>query len=163
MMTPGEYDKLARSGCFVCRIVEGNPLMADPQIVYEDDRVIAFLNQLPTQEGYTIVSPKKHYERYEEMDEGDWLYLQKVVQKIAKAVAASTSAIRMYLASLGSPERNAHIHIHVCPCPTGTPMEKQQFAAMDMGEGRSLDVSPERMKELATSIKQNLDTKSIAH
>lgn len=155
-MTSEEYDKLARSGCFVCRIVEGNPLMANPQIVYEDDRVIAFLNQLPTQEGYTIVSPKRHLERYEEMDEDDWLYLQNVVQRIAKAIAASTKAIRMYLASLGSPERNAHIHIHVCPCPPGTPMEKQQFTAMDMGEGKSLNISPERMSEIADSIKQKM-------
>ena len=159
MMTSEEYDKLARSGCFVCRMVEGNPLMADPQIVYEDDKVIAFLNQLPTQEGYTIVSPKKHFERYEEMDEEDWVYLQRVVQKIAQAVTISTDAIRMYLASLGSPERNAHIHIHVCPCPPGTPMEKQQFAAMDLGEGKSLSVSPERMRELATSIRHNLSIK----
>jgi diadenosine tetraphosphate (Ap4A) HIT family hydrolase len=93
------------------------------------------------------------------MNEEDWLYLQKVVQKVAKAVAVSTGAIRMYLASLGSPERNAHIHIHVCPCPPGTPMEKQQFAAMDLGEGKSLDVSLERMKELATSIKQKMNIK----
>jgi hypothetical protein len=44
------YDRLARSGCFVCTIVQGRPLLPDPQVVYEDGEVIAFLNHFPTQE-----------------------------------------------------------------------------------------------------------------
>ncbi len=158
MLSYQEYDKIARSDCFVCRIVEGNPLIPDPQIVYEDDRVIAFLSQLPTQVGYTIVSPKEHLERYEEINENDWLFLQLIVQKVAKAVSASTGAIRMYLASLGSPERNSHIHIHVCPCPPGTPIEEQQFQAMEIKGGKYLEINPERMKEIAKSIRQKLET-----
>jgi hypothetical protein len=35
-------------------------------------------------------------------------------------------------------------------------MEKQQLAAMDLGEGKPLSISSERMKKLADSIKQNL-------
>lgn len=156
MLTDLEYDKIARSGCFVCRIVDGNPLIENPQIIYEDEKVIAFLSQLPTQKGYTIVSPKKHLERFEEMNEADWLYLQKIVQRIANAVSVSTGAIRMYIASLGSPERNSHLHIHVCPCPPGTPIEDQQFAAMEVKDGKYLDINLERMREIAANIKQNL-------
>lgn len=156
MLTLEEYDKIARSGCFVCRIVEGNPLIPNPQIIYEDDKVIAFLSQLPTQEGYTIVAPKKHAERYEELPEEEWLGLQKIVQNVARSVSKTTKAIRMYLASLGTPERNAHLHIHVCPCPPGTPFEDQQFAAMEMKNGKYLEISEARMKELAEKIKENL-------
>lgn len=57
LLTEEEYDRLARSACFVCRIVEGNPLLPNPRIIYEDEQVIAFLNHLPTQEGYAIVCP----------------------------------------------------------------------------------------------------------
>lgn len=146
-----EYDRLARSGCFVCRIVEGKPLVPNPRIVYEDQQVIAFLNQFPSQEGYTIVCPKRHAERFEsDLDPEEWVHLQSVVQRIAGAIADVTGAIRIYIASLGSPERNAHVHIHVCPCPSGTPFAEQQFAAM---QGH-LTVSDARMDDLAQRIRE---------
>src|SRR5688572_23056428 len=140
-MNPGEFDRIARSDCFVCRIVAGNPLVPKPHIVYEDEQVIAFLNQFPTQADYTLVCPKKHVERFEtELTAAEWLYLQQVVQRVAQAVSDTTQAIRIYIASLGSPERNAHLHIHVCPCPAGTPFQEQQFAAMQLKEGHYLQL-----------------------
>ncbi|MBI5288356.1 MAG: HIT family protein [Chloroflexi bacterium] len=150
------YDRVTRSACFVCRIVEGRPLFPNPRIVYEDDSVIAFLNQFPSQEGYTIVCPKRHDERFEmDLSLEEWAHLQRVVRDLARAVADATGAMRMYIASLGSPERNAHLHIHVCPCPAGTPFEKQQFAAMDLRGGQALlTLSDARLDELAGSIRQ---------
>ena len=153
-MNHEDYDRLARSDCFVCRMIAGKPLVPNPQIVYEDEQVIAFLNQFPTQEGYTIVCPKRHIERFEsEMSAEEWLHLQKVVHRIAQAVSASTQAIRMYIASLGSPERNAHLHIHVCPCPPDTPFHQQQFEAMQIKDGQFLQLDETRMRELASQIR----------
>ncbi len=142
------YDAVARSDCFVCRIVEGKPLIPNPRIVFEDNQVIAFLNQFPTQEGYTLVCPKRHVERYEtDLSEEAWIHLQRIARRVAQAVAQTTGAIRMYLASLGSPERNAHLHLHVCPCPEGTPFERQQFAAMEMQGGLYLDDASVTVKQ----------------
>jgi diadenosine tetraphosphate (Ap4A) HIT family hydrolase len=152
-----EYDAVARSACFVCRILEDRPLIPNPRIVFEDHQVIAFLNQFPTQEGYTIVCPKRHVERWEaELSEEEWLHLQRITHNVARAVSETTGAVRMYLASLGSPERNAHVHLHVCPCPSGTPFEQQQFAAMEMKDGRYLDLSDERLDEMAAQIRRRL-------
>ena len=156
-MTPDEYDRIARSNCFVCRIVEGKPLVANPHIVYEDEQVIAFLNQFPPQEGYTLVCPKRHVERLEsDLMAEEWLHLQMVVQRVALAVSETTNAIRMYIASLGSPERNAHIHIHVCPCPPNTPFVAQQFEAMQIKNGKYLLLSDERLQELSSTIRNKL-------
>jgi diadenosine tetraphosphate (Ap4A) HIT family hydrolase len=158
-MNHEEYDRIARSACFVCRIVEGKPLIPNPHIVYEDDQVIAFLNQFPTQEGYTIVCPKRHVERLEsDLNVSEWIHLQIVVQKIARAVAETTQAMRMYIASLGSPERNAHLHIHVCPCPSAMPFDQQQFAAMQIKDGQFLQLSDDRTIELAFQIRTRLNT-----
>ncbi len=155
--TPEEYDQIARSDCFVCRLVAGNPLVANPHIVYEDEQVIAFLNQFPPQEGYTIVCPKRHVERFErDLSLEEWLHLQAVVQRVALAVSETTHATRMYIASLGSPERNSHIHIHVCPCPLNTPFELQQFEAMQIKNGEYLLLSEERQAELASQIRAKL-------
>lgn len=156
-VTFAEYDAVARSACAVCRIVAGRPLFPNPRIIFEDAQVIAFLNQFPTQEGYSIVCPKRHVERYEvDLSEEEWIHLQKVARRVAKAISDATGAIRMYLASLGSPERNAHLHLHVCPCPEGTPFEQQQFAAMEWRDGRYLEMTDERFDEIAAQIKRYL-------
>lgn len=157
-MNHEEYDRIARSACFVCRIVEGKPLIPNPHIVYEDEQVIAFLNQFPTQEGYTIVCPKRHGERLEsDLNAAEWIHLQKIVQRVARAVSETTQAMRMYIASLGSPERNAHLHIHVCPCPPATPFDEQQFAAMQIKDGQFLQLDEDRMIELAFQIRTRLN------
>jgi diadenosine tetraphosphate (Ap4A) HIT family hydrolase len=156
-LTPEEYDALARSGCFVCAIVEGDPFVPNPRIVYDDDQTIAILNQFPSQEGYTIVCPKRHVERFEtDLSPAEWTHLQSVVQQVSRAVSKATGAIRVYLASLGSPERNPHLHIHVCPCPPGTPFAQQQFAAMQLDEGQYLLLSDERLDELAERIRRGI-------
>ena len=76
---------------------------------------------------------------------------------MARAVSETTGAIRMYLASLGSPERNPHLHVHVCPCPPGTPFDQQQFAAMTSSGGQYLLLSDERLDELAVTIRAHVD------
>jgi histidine triad (HIT) family protein len=158
-VTAEEYDRKARSACAMCRIVDGRPLFPGVRVVYEDDRAIAFLNQFPSQEGYTIVCPKRHAERYEtDLSSEEWLHLLDIVQRIARAVSQATGAIRMYLASLGSPERNAHLHVHVCPCPKGTPFEAQQLAAMHRSDGQYLQLSDERLDELADLIRRGMVT-----
>ena len=156
-VTAAEYDAAARTACFVCRIVEGRPLFPGVRVVYEDIETIAFLNQFPSQEGYTIVCPKRHVERFEaDLSPGEWLRLQAVVQRVARAVSEATAAIRMYIASLGSPERNPHLHVHICPCPPGTPFERQQFAAMMFENGQYLPLSDDRQDEIADLIRDRL-------
>jgi diadenosine tetraphosphate (Ap4A) HIT family hydrolase len=152
------YDRLARSGCFVCAIVQGRPLLPDPQVVYEDGEVIAFLNHFPTQEGYTLVCPRRHLERFErDLTADEWAHLQRVVQRVARAVADATGAMRMYVASLGSPERNPHLHVHVCPCPAGTPFELQQFAAMMHESGIHRIAPSDRQRLVARRIREFME------
>jgi diadenosine tetraphosphate (Ap4A) HIT family hydrolase len=123
----------------------------------EDDEVIAFLNHFPTQEGYTLVCPRRHLERFErDLTSDEWTHLQRVVQRVARAVADATGAIRMYVASLGSPERNAQLHVHVCPCPAVTPFELQQFAAMMHHGGVHRLAPPERQRLVARRIRECL-------
>lgn len=156
-MDAAAYDRLARSACFVCAIVEGRPLLPDPQILYDDGEVIAFLNHFPTQEGYALVCPRRHAERYErDLSTAEWLHLQGVVHRVSAAVADATGAIRMYIASLGSPERNAHLHVHVCPCPQGTPFDLQQFAAMMHRGGKYVIAPLDRQRATAKRIRARL-------
>ena len=87
-ITNAEYDALAPSACFVCRIVEGRPLFPNPWIVFDDDAVIAFIDQRPSQEGHTLVCPKRHAERFEsDLSPEEWHHLLEVVQRVAGSVS----------------------------------------------------------------------------
>lgn len=157
VMDEAEYHRLTTSACFVCKIVQGDPLKPGVKIVYEDEHHIAFLNQFPTQEGYTIVCPKKHVKRFEsDMTSEEWQALQAVTQKVAHAVAQATSAIRMYTASRGRLDRNSHVHIHVCPCSQDTPPELQEIAAMTKIDGEYLALEDSQMEKIAQSIRSYL-------
>ena len=152
-----EYDRIARSDCFVCRLVAGRPLLDGHRMLYEDDETIAFLSAIQTQRGYSLVCPKRHAERFEtDLDAREWAHVQEVVHAVAAAVSSATGAMRMYVAALGSPERNPHVHVHVCPCPAGTPFEAQQLAAISPPDGTRLVLSDAERDELAEAIREAL-------
>jgi histidine triad (HIT) family protein len=151
-----KYNELASSDCFICRIVAGRPLIPGVHVVDEDDFTITFLSQFPTKEGYTLVCPKNHIERYEaDMSSRDWQTLQKKVHQVSRAVAKALPTKRLYEVSWGSPERNSHLHIHICPCPEGTLPEDQQIAAMDYRKGY-LKLDDAKMSNIAQAIKSCL-------
>jgi hypothetical protein len=75
---------------------------------------------------------------------------------VAYAVAEATGAIRIYLASLGSPERNAHLHVHVCPCPAGTPFDEQQFRAMMRKDGEHALAPTSALRRVAVRVRAAL-------
>jgi histidine triad (HIT) family protein len=151
-----KYNELASSDCFICRIVSGKPLIPGVQIIDEDDFTITFLSQFPTQEGYTLVCPKNHIERYEsDMSSNDWQALQAKVHQVSLAVTKAMPTKRIYEVSWGSPERNSHLHVHVCPCPEGTLPEDQQIAAMDYRQGY-LKLDDDKVTQIAKAIKAYL-------
>jgi galactose-1-phosphate uridylyltransferase len=103
------YARRSREGpCFVCAILDGHPGYSH-HCVYEDDDTIAFLNRYPTLLGYCLVAPKRHVESWvHDLDDEEFLALQHVVRRVAKAAAAVVPTERMYCLSLGSQQGNAH-------------------------------------------------------
>jgi diadenosine tetraphosphate (Ap4A) HIT family hydrolase len=56
--------------------------------VYEDATTIAFLARWPTLLGHTLVAPKQHIESWvHDLGESQFLALQEVVHRVAKAAA----------------------------------------------------------------------------
>ena len=58
------------SECVFCKIIRKE---APATIVYEDDKVVAFLSNRPVNVGHTLVVPKRHYENIYEIPEEKWL------------------------------------------------------------------------------------------
>jgi diadenosine tetraphosphate (Ap4A) HIT family hydrolase len=124
--------------------------------VFDDGDHVAFLNRYPTVYGYVLVSPRRHVEHVvRDLSEEEYLRLQAVVYRVARAVEAVVASERTYVLSLGSQQGNAHIHWHVAPLPPGTPYEWQQFHAL-MAEHGVLALSTEQFEQLADRIRSAL-------
>jgi len=124
--------------------------------VYEDAATIAFLARPATLLGYCIVAPKRHVEDWVDgLGEEEYLALQRVVHRVARAVARVVPVERMYCLSLGSQQGNAHLHWHVAPLPPGAPYDRQQYHAL-MAENGVLDVDDRDQADLARAIRSRL-------
>ncbi|MEU4328162.1 HIT family protein [Nonomuraea dietziae] len=151
------YVERVRNGpCFVCAIVSGDPAHGLEEILYEDDRHLAFLARYPTVPGYTLVCPKAHVEHaVRDLDEEDYLALMAVVRRVALAVEAAVPSERTYLLTLGSQQGNSHLHWHIAPLPPGTPYHEQQFYAL-MSENGLIPWDTGRAAALAARIRAAL-------
>ena len=152
------YVRRVRSGrCFICALVAGGAEDAH-EVVFDDGEHIAFLNRFPTLYGYVLVSPRRHVEHiFRDLSGEDYLRLQAVVYRLARAVEAVVPSERTYVLSLGSQQGNAHVHWHIAPLPPGTPYERQQFHAL-MAEHGVLALSTEQSEELAARIRSALES-----
>jgi diadenosine tetraphosphate (Ap4A) HIT family hydrolase len=146
-----------RQGCFICKLVAGDPSLPAHHVVWRSDRAIAFLNRFPTVYGYTLVAPVAHREQVTgDFSLQQYLELQRVIHAVAEALRTELKPDRVYIASLGSQQANAHVHWHVVPCPPGVPFEEQQLALLDVQRRGVLEISAEEGQALAAQLRAHL-------
>ena len=101
--------------CVFCQIIAKK---SPACIVYEDEKVMAFLSNRPVNEGHTLVIPKKHYENIYEIPEEEIAYLYKVVKRVAIAVrdAMEAEGIRVVQNNgWAAGQVIFHHHVHIIP------------------------------------------------
>lgn len=101
--------------CIFCNIVAGN---IPASKVYEDDKVVAFLDITQVTKGHTLVIPKEHVRNILDMDSPTASHLFSVVPKIARGLQKATGASGLNV--LNNSEEIAgqtvfHAHIHLLP------------------------------------------------
>jgi diadenosine tetraphosphate (Ap4A) HIT family hydrolase len=150
------YVRRSRSGpCFVCAFLAGDPDYVH-DLVFDDGEHIAFLSRYPPLYGYVLVSPRRHVEHIvRDLSRDEYLRLQAVVYRVARAVEAVVPSERTYVLSLGSQQGNPHVHWHIAPLPPGTPYERQQFHAL-MAENGVIEWSREQSGNLAAQLREAL-------
>lgn len=92
--------------------------------IYEDDRVLAFLEIHPIMEGHTLVVPKKQIDHIWDLDEDDYEYLWSTVKKIGMHIREVIGSPRVGITveGFGVP----HAHVHLMPIYHGNDLKKQQ-------------------------------------
>lgn len=101
--------------CIFCKIVK-NELPAE--IVYEDDKVIAFLDIKPVNPGHTLVIPKKHFENIHDTPDEMVGKLAIAAKKIAGAIQTNLGAGGVNIGmnnGAAAGQLVFHAHIHVMP------------------------------------------------
>ena len=132
--------------CIFCQIVAGE---IPSYKVYEDDRVLAFLDIAPVNHGHVLVIPKQHYADLLELPEETLCLLAKAVKKIAPAVLTATGAKGFNL-GLNNGEVAGqvvkHFHWHIMPRFPDDGHELWSGGKYEAGEA----------DEMAEKIKNNL-------
>jgi histidine triad (HIT) family protein len=133
--------------CVFCRIVRKE---APASILYEDDRVLVFLDIRPLNEGHTLVIPKKHYETVYDMPEDLVSYTYKLVKRMAVAVKAATEADGITIIQQNghaAGQEIFHMHVHVVP----------RYAGQKLPHFRDIpDASREQLERAAEQIRKHL-------
>lgn len=148
------YVSRVRTGpCFVCGIVGGSTHQPE-HVVFRDEQYIAFLPRFHVLLGYVLVAPVDHREAVaDDFTTDEYVALQAVVHRVARALATVVPTERVYVLSLGSQQGNAHVHWHVAALPPGVPYDEQQFHAL-MAEAKGvLVLSDDEQRELADRVR----------
>lgn len=138
--------------CVFCKILNKE---FESSIVYEDEKVFAFMDIQPVNEGHVLVIPKIHAAYLADLDDALLGHMASVAGKIAKSIRKSdvrSEGVNLFLSDGEVAGQEVwHAHMHVIP----------RFK--DDGFGLKRDPiknfqKPSRMKldEVAEKLKKNL-------
>ena len=99
--------------CIFCKIVEGK---IPSKKITETEKSLAFLDAFPLTRGHTLVIPKKHYAKIQEMSKEDNSDLFEIVRiltgKMERLAPSSLVAIHN---GKESGQEVPHVHVHIIP------------------------------------------------
>lgn len=103
------------SDCLFCRIIAGE---IPAEKVFEDDRMVAFMDIQPINPGHLLVVPKEHSRDLTEMSPEDVGSLFRLVQHVARSVrdAVGAPGFNIGVNTGGAAGQVVfHTHVHVMP------------------------------------------------
>ena len=99
--------------CIFCKIANKE---IPSKIITETNKSIAFLDAFPLSRGHTLVIPKCHYEKVQDMTDMDntdlFNTVHKVISKVDKLTGATLLAIHN---GKDSGQEIPHVHVHLIP------------------------------------------------
>jgi histidine triad (HIT) family protein len=103
------------NNCVFCKIVKGD---IKPHIIFEDEKTIAFLDAYPLAKGHTLIVPKIHVSKLEQLDEkiveAFFRTIHKLIEPIQESVDAQATTIGINNGK-ESGQDIPHVHAHIIP------------------------------------------------
>ena len=123
------------SDCVFCEIIDGG---VSSHVVYEDERVIAFLDANPASRGHTLVVPKQHVEDIHGARGME--YLWDVLVAVSDAVDESLDPAGINIAQnngVAAGQEVFHLHFHVTPIYDGDEL-RVSYDRSDLVDGEDV-------------------------
>ena len=99
--------------CIFCKIIAGE---IPAKILAETENSIAFMDAFPLTKGHSLVIPKKHYEKIQDIPSNENSELFSTVQKIISKVDKLTGATLMAIHNgKDAGQEIPHVHVHLIP------------------------------------------------
>ena len=126
--------------CIFCKIVHGE---IPCHKIYENEKILAFLDINPITRGHTLIIPKKHATDLIEMNEEDASQIIMAAKKIAPALLKAVNASGINLLNSNGKEAGQvvfHYHLHLIPRQSDdgvrlfTPTRKHDGDLTEVGE-----------------------------
>lgn len=134
--------------CIFCKIINGE---IPSEKVYEDDKVFAFMDINPLNDGHVLIIPKSHAGTIHEIGEDDFLAVMSATHKLAAAVRKALNPDGINLLQLNGKAANQvipHLHVHIVPRWSGDGLTVSQW---EIVAGNM-----EKIKSVAEQIKNSL-------
>ena len=134
--------------CIFCKIAK---MEIPAKIITETKNSVAFLDAFPLARGHTLVIPKHHYEKVQDMTDNDnsdlFNTVLKVISKVDKVTGSTLLAIHN---GKESGQEIPHVHVHLIP------RQSNDLAGPvhDMFKNRP-KLSDNELDELCTKIKNS--------
>ena len=104
--------------CIFCKIIGGE---ISARVIMQNEKAMALLDAFPLTAGHTLVIPKSHYAKVQQMSEQDAVAVFDMVWKLAGAVETASqvnaSTIAIHNGSDAGQEV-PHVHVHIVPRKT---------------------------------------------
>ncbi len=105
--------------------------------IYEDDKVLAFLDIHPESRGHVLVIPKNEVDRIYDLPEDDYEALMRACKKISRHME-DTLGVRTLWKVVGTDVPHAHVHL--------MPLDET------WEYGRILELAPEEFEEIREKL-----------
>jgi histidine triad (HIT) family protein len=98
-----------------CEIVKRNTAS---HVVYQDEDYIAILDKYPISIGHTLVMPKKHFERVNDLSPREFSNLYARVYALNRIITSRMNASASHISINDGAAANQlipHVHVHIIP------------------------------------------------
>ena len=132
--------------CIFCKIILGE---IPSYKIYEDEKVLVFLDIGPVSYGHTLIIPKKHYANLEEITEEDICHVVVIVKKIGKAIKEGLNTEGYNITVNNDPVAGqliAHLHFHIIPRGEGDGLKL--WPGGEYKEGEAVKIADKIKKQI---------------
>ena len=132
--------------CVFCKIIAGD---IPAKILKETEYSVSFLDAFPVAKGHTLVIPKNHREKLQDLNDVENKDLFSLVHQMTSKVDSITGATLLAIHNgKEAGQEIPHVHVHLIPRS-----ESDSAGAVHSMFGSSLDLTESEIKNLHDQLK----------